>query len=110
MSATTSVMMSHPYFTRVTEGGFYGWPYRYIGPHVDDRVAPRPDLAAKAIAPDVLLGSYVAPLQFVFYKAQQFPSTYRHSAFVVEHGISGFPFPDRGQGKRERAMFANRAK
>ncbi len=74
------------YFTRFNEGGFYGWPYSYIGPHADDRVAPRPDLVAKAIVPDVLLGSHVAPLQFVFYEAQQFPSTYRHGAFVVEHG------------------------
>ena len=74
------------YFTHVTEGGFYGWPYSYIGPHVDNRVSPRPDLVAKAIVPDVLLGAHVAPLQFVFYEGQQFPSTYRHGAFVAEHG------------------------
>jgi glucose/arabinose dehydrogenase len=74
------------YFTRVTEGGFYGWPYSYIGPHADNRVAPRPDLVARAIVPDVLLGAHVAPLQFVFYEGQQFPSTYRHGAFVAEHG------------------------
>ena len=74
------------YFTRVTEGGFYGWPYSYIGPHADNRVAPRPDLVAKAIVPDMLLGAHVAPLQFVFYEGQQFPSTYRHGAFVAEHG------------------------
>ena len=74
------------YFTHVTEGGFYGWPYSYIGRHVDDRVAPRPDMVAKAIVPDVLLGPHVAPLQFAFYEGQQFPSAYRHGAFVVEHG------------------------
>ena len=74
------------YFTGLTEGGFYGWPYSYIGAHVDDRVAPRPDLAAKAIVPDVLLGAHVAPLQFVFYEGQQFPASYRHGAFVAEHG------------------------
>jgi glucose/arabinose dehydrogenase len=74
------------YFTRVTEGGFYGWPYSYIGPHADNRVAPRPDLVARAIVPDVLLGAHVAPLQFVFYEGQQFPPTYRHGAFVAEHG------------------------
>src|SRR5208283_3755405 len=44
------------YFTHVTEGGFYGWPYSYIGPHVDNRVSPRPDQVAKAIVPGVLLG------------------------------------------------------
>ena len=74
------------YFTHVAEDGFYGWPYSYIGPHVDDRVVPRPNLVAKAIVPDMLLGAHVAPLQFVFYEAEQFPSAYRHGAFVVEHG------------------------
>jgi len=74
------------YFTRVSEGGFYGWPYSYNGRHVDNRVASRPDLVAKAIVPDVLLGAHVAPLQFAFYEGQQFPSTYRHGAFIAEHG------------------------
>lgn len=75
------------YFTRVADGGFYGWPYSYLGPHVDLRIAPqRPDLVAKAIEPDFLLGAHVAPLQFVFYEGQQFPSSYRHGAFVAEHG------------------------
>lgn len=74
------------YFTHVIEGGFYGWPYSYIGHHVDNRVAARPDLVAKAIVPDVLLGAHVAPLQFAFYEGQQFPLAYRHGAFVAEHG------------------------
>jgi glucose/arabinose dehydrogenase len=74
------------YFTHVAEGGFYGWPYYFLGPHLDDRVAPRPDLIAKAIVPNVLLGSHVAPLQFIFYEAEQFPAAYRHGAFVAEHG------------------------
>jgi glucose/arabinose dehydrogenase len=74
------------FFTHVKEGGFYGWPYSYIGSHVDNRVSPRPDLVAKAIVPDVLLGAHVAALQFAFYDEQQFPSTYRQGAFVTEHG------------------------
>jgi glucose/arabinose dehydrogenase len=74
------------YFTGVTEGGFYGWPYSYLGSHVDDRVPARPLLVASAIVPDVLLGGHVAPLQFAFYEAQQFPSAYRHGAFIAEHG------------------------
>ena len=41
------------YFTHVVEGGFYGWPYSYLGPHVDNRVASRPDLVRKAIVPDL---------------------------------------------------------
>ncbi len=74
------------YFTHVVEGGFYGWPYSYLGQHVDNRVAPRPDLVAKAIVPDLLLGAHVAPLQFVFYEGEQFPPLYRHGAFITEHG------------------------
>jgi glucose/arabinose dehydrogenase len=75
------------YFTSLKDGGFYGWPYSYIGDNVDARVKPqRPDLVAKAIVPDVLLGSHVAPLQFAFYTGKQFPESYRGGAFVAEHG------------------------
>ncbi len=75
------------YFTEVKEGGFYGWPYSYIGHHVDQRIKPQnPDLVAKAIVPDVLLGAHVAALQFIFYEARQFPEAYRHGAFITEHG------------------------
>jgi glucose/arabinose dehydrogenase len=74
------------YFTHIIDGGFYGFPFSYIGGHVDSRVAPRPDLVAKAIVPDMLLGAHVAPLQFAFYQGQQFPSFYWHGAFVTEHG------------------------
>jgi glucose/arabinose dehydrogenase len=75
------------FFTSIKDGGFYGWPYSYIGDNVDPRVAPqRPDLVAKAIIPDVLLGPHVAPLQFAFYTGNQFPEPYRGGAFVAEHG------------------------
>jgi len=74
------------YFTHVADGGFYGWPYAYIGGHVDDRVSARPDLLAKTIVPDVLLGAHVAPLQIAFYNKQKFPSSYWHGAFIAEHG------------------------
>lgn len=75
------------YFTSVKDGGFYGWPYSYIGDNVDERATPqRPDLVAKALVPDVLLGAHVAPLQFAFYTGKQFPKSYRGGAFVAEHG------------------------
>lgn len=74
------------YFTHVTDHGFYGWPYAYDGRHPDDRVAPRPDLVATMITPDVLLGAHVAPLQFAFYDQQKFPAEYWHGAFIAEHG------------------------
>src|SRR6266849_1643666 len=75
------------YFTSLKDGGFYGWPYSYIGDNVDPRVKPqKPDLVARAIIPDVLLGAHVAPLQFAFYTVKQFPESYRGGAFVAEHG------------------------
>jgi glucose/arabinose dehydrogenase len=74
------------FFTRVLDGGFYGWPYSFLGPHVEQRVAARPDLVSKAIVPDVLLGAHVAPLQFAFYNKEQFPASYRHGAFIAQHG------------------------
>jgi len=75
------------YFTSLKDGGFYGWPYSYIGDNVDPRVKPqKPDLVARAIIPDVLLGAHVAPLQFAFYTGKQFPESYRGGAFVAEHG------------------------
>jgi glucose/arabinose dehydrogenase len=75
------------YFTSLKDGGFYGWPYSYIGNNVDPRVKPqRQELVARAIIPDVLLGPHVAPLQFAFYTGKQFPKSYWGGAFIAEHG------------------------
>jgi glucose/arabinose dehydrogenase len=75
------------YFTSLKDGGFYGWPYSYIGDNVDSRVKQEhPELVARAIIPDVLLGPHVAPIQFAFYTGTQFPESYRGGAFVAEHG------------------------
>jgi len=75
------------FITSVRDGAFYGWPYAYIGRHVDPTVkTPRPDLVATAIAPDVLLPSHAAALGLLFYTGSQFPAAYRSSAFVALHG------------------------
>jgi len=75
------------YFTSLKDGGFYGWPYSYIGDNVDPRVEQQhPELVKRAIIPDVLLGAHVAPLQFAFYTGKQFPESYWGGAFVCEHG------------------------
>ena len=75
------------YFTSLKDGGFYGWPYSYIGGNVDPRVEQQhPELVKRAIIPDVLLGAHVAPLQFAFYTEKQFPESYWGGAFVCEHG------------------------
>ena len=51
------------YLTAVHEGGFYGWPYSWWGPHQDPRPRPaRPDMVARALVPDYALGAHVAAL------------------------------------------------
>jgi glucose/arabinose dehydrogenase len=75
------------YMTSVTDGGFYGWPYSYYGQHVDTRVAPqRPDLVAKAIAPDYALGAHTASLGLTFNTGNLFPPEMAGGAFVGQHG------------------------
>lgn len=79
------------YVTRVKEGGYYGWPWYYLGNHADPRLAgERPDLAGKAIVPDVLEQAHSASLQITFYTAASgaaaFPADYRGDAFVALHG------------------------
>ena len=66
------------YLSSVREGAFYGWPWSYWGANVDARVQPpRPDMVAKAIAPDFALGNHVAPLGLAFSDG---------GAYVGEHG------------------------
>jgi glucose/arabinose dehydrogenase len=75
------------YMTSVKEDGFYGWPYSYYGQHVDERVLPqRPDLVAKAIAPDYALGAHTASLGLAFNTGNLFPPEMANGAFVGQHG------------------------
>lgn len=75
------------YVTSVREGGFYGWPYAYIGPNPEPILnGQRPDLVERTIVPDVLLPAHAAPMGLLFYTAEQFPEEYRGSAFVALHG------------------------
>jgi glucose/arabinose dehydrogenase len=74
------------YLTRLTPGGFYGWPYAYIGPHPQPDFPQRPEMVAKALAPDLLFEPHSAPLGLVFYEGAQFPPNYRGDAFVALHG------------------------
>ena len=75
------------FVTSVKPGGFYGWPWFYIGDHEDPRLAGRrPDLAASVTVPDVLIQAHSAPLGVTFYDGGQFPAAYRGEAFVALHG------------------------
>jgi glucose/arabinose dehydrogenase len=76
------------YVTSVKEGAFYGWPWFYIGDHVDTRPAGggRPDLADNITVPDVLFQPHSAPLGLAFNPGGQFPADWKGDAFVALHG------------------------
>jgi glucose/arabinose dehydrogenase len=75
------------YLTSVRDGGFYGWPYSYFGPNVDERVKPpRPELVAKAIKPDYALGSHTAALGLAFAEGAKLGPRFASGAFIGRHG------------------------
>jgi glucose/arabinose dehydrogenase len=75
------------YATSVQEGGFYGWPWFYIGDHPDPRLHDPPaGLVSHVTMPDVLIQPHSAPLGITFYEGNSFPQEYRGDAFVALHG------------------------
>lgn len=75
------------YITRVREGGFYGWPWYYIGAHEDPlHVGARPDLKNEVIVPDILIQPHSASMQMMFYTGEQFPVEYKGNVFAAERG------------------------
>jgi glucose/arabinose dehydrogenase len=75
------------YVTHVARGGFYGWPWFYIGGNQDPAHAGKhPELRDQAIVPDVLIQAHSASLGMTFYDGQMFPAEYSGDAFAAEHG------------------------
>jgi glucose/arabinose dehydrogenase len=75
------------YLTRVQDGGFYGWPYAYNGPHPQPGFAQiAPDKVKATITPDLLFEAHSSALDIVFYQGDQFPAEYKGSAFVALKG------------------------
>ena len=75
------------YITQVKEGGFYGWPWYYMGGLQDPRKQnEHPDLQAKTLLPDVLLQSHSASLDLCFYTGTNFPAEYQGDLFAASHG------------------------
>jgi glucose/arabinose dehydrogenase len=75
------------YITHVQDGGFYGWPYFYIGGNPEPRLkGAHPELKSKVIVPDVLIQPHNASLQLAFYEGKQFPAEYRGDIFAAQHG------------------------
>ena len=75
------------YISSVRPGGFYGWPWFYIGNHPDPRhKGKHPELSDKVIIPDVLVQSHSATLNLCFYSGDQFPAEYKGDIFAAFHG------------------------
>jgi glucose/arabinose dehydrogenase len=56
------------YLTHVQQGGFYGWPYAYIGKHSQAGFANlAPDKVSATIVPDLLFEAHSSALDIVFY-------------------------------------------
>lgn len=97
------------YITHVEPGGFYGWPWWYIGANQDPRhQGKHPELKDKVIVPDVLVQPHNASLQLTFYNGKQFPAEYQGDIFAAQHGSwnrsnrTGYELirvPLHGQGK-----------
>ena len=77
------------YVTSIKEGGFYGWPWYYMGRHQDPRLmGTHPELKSKVITPDVLVQPHMASLGMTFYSTSKanFPAEYAGNGFAAEHG------------------------
>jgi len=75
------------YLIRVQQGGFYGWPYAYIGKHPQPGFAQlAPDKVNATIAPDLLFQAHSSLLDLLFYEGDQFPAEYKGSLFVALKG------------------------
>jgi glucose/arabinose dehydrogenase/mono/diheme cytochrome c family protein len=75
------------YITHVEPGGFYGWPWYYMGSNQDPRhEGKHPELKGKVLVPDVLLQPHNASLEMMFYQGKQFPQEYQGDIFAAEHG------------------------
>ncbi len=77
------------FFSSLKPGGFYGWPYAYLGPNAEPRIAEkdrRPEMVAKTIKPEIVLEPHIAVLDLLFYTGKMFPAEYRNGAFLANHG------------------------
>ena len=74
------------FVTEIKDGGFYGWPYAYMGFEDPRRKGERPDLVQKTITGNVLIQAHSAILGMAFYQGSMFPREYRGDAFVALHG------------------------
>jgi glucose/arabinose dehydrogenase len=74
------------YLSSVIDGGFYGWPYSYWGPTVDDRVPQDPAAVARAMVPDYALGGHTASLGLCWMPGGTLPGFDEDGMVIGQHG------------------------
>jgi glucose/arabinose dehydrogenase len=75
------------FITHLEPGGFYGWPWFYIGGNWSPRhQGAYPELRATVLVPDVLLQAHSAPMTLTFYDGQLFPASYAGDLFAALRG------------------------
>lgn len=75
------------FFARVQDGGFYGWPYAYIGTNPQPGFASMaPDKVTASLTPDVLFEPHSAAMDFVFWTGPKVPAAYAGDAIVALKG------------------------
>ena len=85
------------YITHIEPGGFYGWPWFYMGGIQDPRhTGKHPELRNRVIVPDVLIQPHNGSLEMLFYQGSRnqgsqfpqsnFPQSYKGDIFAAEHG------------------------
>ncbi|MGZ4814564.1 MAG: PQQ-dependent sugar dehydrogenase [Terriglobales bacterium] len=87
LALTSTLTFSQSSNTHFEDGGFYGWPWYYMGKNQDPRLKDKhPELRAKMITPDVLIQPHNASLEMTFYEGSQFPAEYKLDISASEHG------------------------
>jgi glucose/arabinose dehydrogenase len=69
--------------TAIAEGGFYGWPYAWIGKHYDPKyLGGQAQIVKNSLVPDIVMPAHSSPSGIAFYAprtpapARQFPQEY----------------------------------
>lgn len=75
------------FLVQVRDGGFYGWPYAYIGTNPQPGFAQMaPDKVKASLVPDVLFEPHSAAMDFVFWTGAKVPAAYAGDAIVALKG------------------------
>jgi len=77
---------------RLEAGNDYGWPFCYADRRVDNLFSQTPtgatgtEVCALTTPPVLTYQAHSAPIGWVYYTAEQFPSEYRNDAFIAMRG------------------------